>query len=414
MEIPLNISKGPRQREFLDYLNSALRDRMNMSSGSAGQDDNGSLYSETEGNFQIDAGQIGLKWRLEKDANGTLVRLVASATDSDAPANWETAAYEFATSVLAATLADNKRRFFQRNLYFYIGPNLDGEYWLPGFRFAPVIPDDPEPHLLNAERPISIDQSIDAIDKMHAAALATEAAQRIAARLSLLLNVGLYDTDHNMRWVWVRDDGTQEKYSRRCSMTFSHPNLSLQDMPEKGAVCPLGAYSGSLAARYRVAGELQSLPGEARKILRGVDSAEPAIVESFDCAARLYQVASVCGSSFPSVGLAYRVAAVEAMSAADSTCNGFSEFMRKYVSSTSGFDDILDYLYGYARSGHFHGGAFPMGEFSRAFYLDPLMDTDWVNRDALHRTCYELTREAIVNWMQSVVPEPETDLSDSE
>ena len=31
-----------------------------------------------------------------------------------------------------------------------------------------------------------------------------------------------------------------------------------------------------------------------------------------------------------------------------------------------------------------------------------------VERDSIHRTCYELTREAIVNWMQSVVP-PEVD-----
>lgn len=111
----------------------------------------------------------------------------------------------------------------------------------------------------------------------------------------------------------------------------------------------------------------------------------------------------MCGRMFPSVGLAYRVAAVEAMSAADATCDGFGEFMRKYIRSSSEIADVLDYLYGYARSGHFHGGVFPMGEFSRAFFFDPLLDTEWVNRDALHRSCYELMREAIVNWMQSVV-----------
>lgn len=288
MEIPLNLVKGPPQREFLDYLNSALRDGMQMRTGSAGIDDKGVLFSEAEGSFRTDDGHVGLKWRLEKDSDGTLLRLMANTIDPDPPSNWDVAAYEFATSVLAATLADNKGRFHRRNIFFYIGPNLDGEYWLPGFRFAPVIPDDPEPHLINAERPVSIDQSIEAIDDMHATALATEAAQRHAARLSLLLNVGLYGTEHAMRWAQVPDDYAQKHNSMRCSMTFSHPNLLLKEMPKKGAVCPAGAYTGSLAARYRVAGQLQSFPREARTILRGVDSSELSIADAFDRAARLY------------------------------------------------------------------------------------------------------------------------------
>jgi hypothetical protein len=158
-----------------------------------------------------------------------------------------------------------------------------------------------------------------------------------------------------------------------------------------------------------VAGELQSLPKEARKILRGIDKSEPAIADAFDRGARLYQVASVCGHLFPSVGLAYRVAAVEAISSADQYCKGFSEFMRKHLASRPGLDSILSYLYGYARSGHFHGGAFPMGEFERHQYFDPLMDTESVERDSIHRACYEITREAIVNWMQTMVPEEPED-----
>ena len=85
-------------------------------------------------------------------------------------------------------------------------------------------------------------------------------------------------------------------------------------MPEKGEQCPLGAYKGSLAARYRIAGELLSLPAQARSILRGIDDVDhPLVANAFDCGARLYQVAAVCGRFFPSVGLAYRVAAVEAV-----------------------------------------------------------------------------------------------------
>jgi hypothetical protein len=149
-------------------------------------------------------------------------------------------------------------------------------------------------------------------------------------------------------------------------------------------------------------------PREARKILRGIDRANPMIADAFDRCARLYQVASVCGRTFPSVGLAYRVAAVEAISAADNTVKGFSEFMRKYVKSSGDIESLLQYLYGSARSGHFHAGAFPMGEFSRQNYFDPLIDIDTAHHDSIHRSCDDLIREAVVNWMLMMVPEPES------
>jgi hypothetical protein len=333
-----------------------------------------------------------------------LTSLSIEAVDNSGESqSWQKAAYEFATSVLTATLADRRVKFFRRSFFFYIGPQLDGEYWLPGFRFAPGFPEDDQPYLLNAERVVSIDQEVLAIDDMQAHSIAEESSRRHAARLSLLLNVGLRRPDHSMRWVLPAVDGTMATQSVRCQTVFIRPETTLTSMPEKAARCPLGAYAGSLAARYRLAGELQSLPPEARKILRGVDQAAPEVTEAFDRGSRLYQVASVCGQQFPSVGLAYRVAAVEAISAADATCNGISEFMRKYVTSVDDIDPLLEYLYGHARSGHFHAGAFPAGEFLRANYFDPLMDMEWAERDSIHRTCHEITREAIVNWMQSVV-----------
>ena len=33
------------------------------------------------------------------------------------------------------------------------------------------------------------------------------------------------------------------------------------------------------------------------------------------------------------------------------------------------------------------------------------MDADTVQRGSLHRTCYELTREAIVNWLETLIPD---------
>ena len=415
MDIALNIPDSPRQREFLDYLNSALRQRIASYSGSANYTDDGSFQSSIQGPFIVEQEPVELIWKITKGADGTLLSLAIESVDSSIPvATWHTPVYEFVTSVLATAFVEKRQKFFRRSLFFYVGPQLDGEYWLPGYRFAPAYPDDPHPHLINAERVVCIDQDVYAIDANHAFALSEEASRRHSARLSLLLNVGLYGPEHCQRWVWPIIDDKPANESVRLQLGFNHPSLSLQEMPQKGNLCNLGGYKGSLAARFRVAGELQSLPREARKILRGVDSADPLIADAFDRGARLYQVALVCGRFFPSVGLAYRVAAVEAISKADKECNSFSDFMRKHITSQSDIGVILNYLYGDARSGHFHGGSFPMGEFNRRNFFDPLMDSEAVGRDSLHRTCYELTREAIVNWLNQMIPEsPELSVNES-
>jgi hypothetical protein len=68
-----------------------------------------------------------------------------------------------------------------------------------------------------------------------------------------------------------------------------------------------------------------------------MDSAAPSLRESFDRAARLHQVGAVCGALFPSVGLAYRVAAVEAASSSDPRyAGGFKDFMRAHVAAGKG------------------------------------------------------------------------------
>lgn len=407
MYIPLNLQRGERQQAFIDYLNAALRRRTALTSGSAGVDDDGCYQSEFNGPFQIDQATISLTWRLTKSPTGELNALsVERSDDKSTGVEWEKAVYELVTSVLAATLSETRDKYFQRSIFFYVGPQLDGEYWLRGYRFAPANLDDPHPHLINAERVTCVDQDVAAIDAEHAFALADVAARRHAARLSLLLNTGLYGTEHTQRWVWPVNNGQPASESVRYQLGFEHPSARLTSMPSKGQVCQLGAYKGSLTASYRVAGELLSLPAEARKILRGVDSAPPIVSESFDQCSRLYQVAAVCGRYFPSVALAYRVAAVEAMSAADPDAKGFSDFMRRHVRSQSNIDSVLNYLYGDARSGHFHGGQFPMGEFDRrGYFSNPFMDAEEAHLEMFHRACYELTREAIVNWLNTILPE---------
>jgi len=407
MEIQLQLPRNDNQQAFIDYLNATLRVRSSAYRGSAGVAADGSFYSTMSGPCRLEDHDLELRWSLIRDQEGRLQRLVVENLDETMKdRDWERVVHSFINSVLAATLAGSRQHFFRRALFYYIGAQLDGEYWLPGFRFAPAHPSDPHPYLISAERVVVIDQSVNAVDASHAWALSQEAAQRHAARLSLLLNTGLYGLQQVHRWVLPTVDNVPAAESVRYQMGFFHPALQLNAMPRREELCELGQYRGHLAAHVRYAGEKLSLPAEARRILRGIDAAPPAITDAFDRAARLYQVATICGRYFPSVAMAYRVASIESISKRGPNRCGFSEFMRRYVRPDRDISKELEYLYGVARSAHFHGGVFPMGEFARPEgMINPFMDAESVQREEFHRSCRALTREALVNWIVSLVPE---------
>nr|WP_314544021.1 hypothetical protein [uncultured Massilia sp.] len=267
-----------------------------------------------------------------------------------------------------------------------------------------MLPNDEFPYHIGAERVVCLDQNIEAIDGLNAGALAEVSARKFSARLSFLMDTGLYLQRQQLQWVSHTLDGAVQP-SVRAQRFFHHDYLQADKMPKKGNDAPAGKFSFSLSDKWQSGSPLQSLPRETRLFLRTIDKVDATITEAFDRCARLYQVALICGRSFPSVGLAYRVAAVEALSAADRTCDGFSAFMRKYVTAGAENQGLLEYLYRVARSAHFHAGTFQLGEFSAQPGYEALMDIDRIAIGAKHRLCFEITREAIANWMMSILPQ---------
>ena len=55
------------------------------------------------------------------------------------------------------------------------------------------------------------------------------------------------------------------------------------------------------------------------------------------------------------------------------------------------------------RSAHFHAGEFALGEFALGEAGFGFIDPERVMLD-LHRTCHEVTREAIVKWLGELTP----------
>jgi hypothetical protein len=154
---------------------------MAHSFGSAGQSQTGDYVTTISGPFGRIQPSPEVAWRAAFADDGTLLHLDVESAEPDN--DWRPVAEEFIREVLAKALADNRKRYFQRSLFQYIGEQLDGEYWLPGFRFAPVDMQEENAALLNAERVVALDLNVQAIDQHDVRAIAWEDSRRHAARL---------------------------------------------------------------------------------------------------------------------------------------------------------------------------------------------------------------------------------------
>ena len=404
MEIPLNLPPGERQQEFIDQFNAALRRISSGGTGTAGFLEDHSFEASLTGAFRLGAGvEAPLTWTLHKTPKGTLTDIRVDVAGPDAPQGWTSPAHQLVTSALAATVAGTRARFFQRISFAYVGPALDGEYWLPGFRIGPAIPDDAVPESPLVERWVDIDMNVDAVDRTHAGAVAGERARRIAARLSLLLDLGFERPPLEFRWVMIPE--TNDKFEcRRCQVMFQRTDEQPSAMPDKGELCQLGRFTTEFA-KFRI-GRVQ-LPRGVRRVLRGADTRPYPVGDAFDRCARLYQVGRLVAKAFPSVFLAYAIAAAEAITQADRTYKGFTDFMKKHsVAAKSQSYPVLKTLYGRVRSAHFHAGDFPLGEFG-PFRADSLMDEKWVEASNLRSAGLMAVRAAIIDWcLKSVAVKP--------
>ena len=396
MEIQLNLAPGDGQQEFIDQFNAALRRISNGGEGSGGFNRDGSFEACVIGVYRLGLGiEPRLTWTMRKPPDGTLSTVAVEIDQRKPVQGWERLAAELVASALSATRAVSRSTFFKRASYSYIGPALDGEYWLPGFRLGPAIPNDTEPSSQFSERWVDIDMNVDAIDATHAEGLAGERARRLAARLSLLLDLGFERPPFEFRWVMVR--GRADSFeNRRCQVMFNPSDPHPSAMPEQGALCPLGGFSDDFPM-YLPAGRVR-LPKGIGRVLRGVDTRPHPIGAAFDGCAGLYQVGRVAGRQFPSVLLAYSIAAVDAITQADRSYDGFKGFMKSH--SARGEDEtspFLNYLWGKVRSAHFHGGQFPLGEFGPA-HSNLFMDPEWVRSNRVRWDGVMAVRGAIIDW----------------
>ena len=400
VEFSLNDVPRASQDEFFDYLNAALR-RFPMSGATSALTELGSLEAEYKGYIDVGSERVETVWRVQRSADGRLTPLSLSAHDvSLETAAWKEAAHSFVRDVLLATLARKRARFFHQQVMTYCGPPLDGEYWFGRCRLAPVREADTR-GVPGAEQVALIEQDVEAIDAVHSRALGFEAALRLGARLAVLLDVGLSTPDTTPRWIAYDSQDPTRVENRLCIPGFWSDQMTRTSMPAKGTVCSLGKYRDDFSTTRFSVGTAQTLkcPRLARRFFQFLAATDFATRQAFDHCARLYEVSLVAGMRYPTVRLAYQVAAVDALRAGVAPQRTLKEFVREQFEESDLLDTLVDHYYGAVRSAHFHAGEFPLGDFQNA--MAGFGDATDLARMKHQYSGHRIMRGTILNWLAS-------------
>lgn len=388
-----NIEDPAKQRLFLEYLDAALGQYSDSSGGSNHYDENGDYVDETALNVKLQEGSGTLHIRIIAADDDNLKSIEYESPDSEAT---EKLANTLIIESLGNALGAKKKPFFRRVWFCYIGEHLDGEYWLgSNIRIAPVDPEDPNPQFSSSERYISIDMNVEAIDVHGAIVIANNRANLIAARLSLILNVGIYSPSSEHRWT-IPEDHDSPCERRQLGYRYNGPLLA--ELPRKGDICKLGKFEHSMHYRIPYFGETIKFPVETRKLISAIDDSDSRTATAFDNCAFLYQLALNAGKYLPTVKISYLVAAIDALCKAEVEFRDPSSFVRHYAMPTHDIDHLLNFMHRSVRSAHFHSGEFPFGEFEQTRRLNIYSGSSKRMSEHRYRECIKLIRAALANW----------------
>lgn len=388
-----NIEDPEKQRLFLEYLDAALSQHSDSSGGSNHYDNNGDYVDESALNIKLKDGSSTLYIRIIATDDDNLKSIEFESPDSDTA---EKLVNTLIIESLGNALGAKTKIFFRRVWFCYIGEQLDGEYWLgSNIRVAPVDPEDPNPQFSSSERYISIDMNVEAIDVHGAIVSANNLANLLAARLSLILNIGIYSPSNERRWTIPED------FESPCELRqlgYIYKGSQLTELPRKGKLCKPGKFEHSMCYRIRYLGETIKFPEETRKLISAIDNSDSRIVTAFDNCAFVYQLALNAGKYLPTVRISYFVAAIDALCKAEVIFRDPSSFIRHYASPTHDIDHLLNFMHRSVRSAHFHAGEFPFGEFEQTRHLRIYSGSSKRISEFRYRECIKLIRAALANW----------------
>ncbi len=389
------ITSEAQKRLFIKYLDALIQKNTVKSFGS-------SYYHDEK---HVNESQIELK--LNDVASTVLIRIVSSEDGNLEYIEYGTLSSQdccgyikdLILNALMQALSSAKETFYRNYRYCYIGPQLDGEYWIKGMRIAPVQCEENTKGWGNIERYISIELEVEAIDDSDANAVGNKLADVCAARLSLLLDIGIYPPRSEHKWFL--SEALSEPSILRQTGFYGYGH-TLKRMPRKKEFCQPGQFYKTAHPYLRYMGDVLKLPTETRKLFTSLERSSDSIKRAFNQCCFMYQLALTAGRYYPTVELSYLVAAVEALakSEQDKSNSHFGAFVRNYSCSKNDVSHLIDFMHGPVRSAHFHAGEFIGGEYdyermSTIHFSNASRELNEHN----FRECRKLLRYSIANWI---------------
>jgi hypothetical protein len=381
--------EGISADSITERLRAALASKLNLSAWSTGGSQHG--YSVT---LETSWNGYAVQWTLRFSVVSKAVELDVSATDEISELALSSLVNELLLGVLDDAITGSTTRFSVRRQFVYQGPPLDGEYWIGNM--LRVAPHERSRSLRRGwvSQLLVMDLSVAAVDKVHAWAIASDRASTVAAWLSLILDIGVRVPPREWVWTSVDERGTDGDW--RYWTSPPAPRF-LNQMPARGAECPLGQYTGNLRSQ-RDGGRNLCFPQEIRRIIRFADNAPAQLRKAFDGCCRLYQLSNVIPHEFVSARLALRVSAAEALAKVAEPGGSFSAFMRARSPLIQVYPELLEILYGALRSGLFHAGSLYLNDLIRPHNV---ADFDAMRRRDEEARGEAALRDAIITWLLS-------------
>ena len=215
-----SISDQERARLFLNHLDGFFLEFRKQSFGSSYFYED-SFVNETNISGTIDGKNENFFIRIVSDLNGNLKYL---EFDDNKHGEYKEKINNLIIDSLMKSLDDKKKTFYRRYHYTYIGPQLEGEYWIKGARIAPIHDDEDNKVWDNVERYFSIELSVSAIDEPDADAKGNVASDIIAARLSMLLDVGISQPIVEHKWC-IDVNNREDRFRNELFMFFQNNRI---------------------------------------------------------------------------------------------------------------------------------------------------------------------------------------------
>ncbi|WP_429233031.1 hypothetical protein [Aeromonas salmonicida] len=396
------IASEAQKRLFIKYLDALIQKNTIKSFGSSYYYDEKHV-NESQIELELNGGLATVLIRIISSGDGNLECIEYDTLFGE---NFCGYIKELILKALMQALSSAKGTFYRRYHYCYIGPQLDGEYWIKKMRIAPVHFEENTKGWGNIERYISIEFEVEAIDESDANAVGNKMADICAARLSFLLDIGIYPPRNEHKWFL--SEALSEPSILRQTGFYGYGH-QLKRMPRKKEFCQAGQFHKTVHPYLRYTGDVLKLPTETRKLFTSLEGTSDSIQRAFNQCCFLYQLALTAGRYYPTVELSYLVAAVEALakSERDKSNQHFSAFVRSYSGAKNDVSHLTDFMHGSVRSAHFHAGEFIGGEYDHE-RMSTIHFSNVSQEENEHnfRECRKLLRYSIANWVTILIANP--------